>query len=269
MSLQKPSRNMYQVPHYPSGCASVSLALSTIRFPLRSGSCSDSGVEDPPQPSPSSLPHSSPTSLFSPRLLLPSHNSSHLLVHGPESTTRLVVQGQDAGPRVLLPAGWDLQQLSVPEQDTQRLLLARQDEKPIILPMQEGKTTGKDGQEKVTFSGQNCQKLVLPAGNVQLSTQQEAQVTRVMLGQDRKIILPAQNGQNVLQTGQNILLPQDTQKLIVGQNGQAIYFSGQEPQRVLVLDTSEKTQTSSGHNPEIGKGIVCCTIMPMFIISPL
>ena len=175
---------------------------------------------------------------------------------------------------MLLPAGWDLQQVSVPEQDTQRLLLARQDEKSIILPTQEGKTcvaTGKDGQGKVTFSGQNCQKLVLPAGNVQLSTQQEAQVARVVLGQDRKIILPAQNGQNVLQTGQNILLPQDTQKLILaGQNGQAFYFSGQEPQKVLVLDTGEKTQTSSGHNnPEIGKGIVCCTIMLMSIISSL
>lgn len=230
---------------YATFCHEYLLSPLPLRFPLRSGSFSDSGVEDPPHPSPTSLPHSSPTSLFSPKLLLPSHDSSshHIVLQDP---ARVIVQGRDVAvsPRVLLP-GLDLQQVMMSElqetgqQKQQLLLLSNQDGNPILVQNGMSQVKPQETKCKVVLTGQNYQqKLIFPASSQKLSlVQQEADSTKLVVAQEcPSVILPTSQS-----TGQD--LPLGKTVLYQTQNGQkvgpAVLVAGSDSSQVVLLDTKD------------------------------
>ncbi|CAI8023260.1 T-box transcription factor TBX2 [Geodia barretti] len=249
-----------------SRCRSRNPPGVCTRFPLRSNSCSDSGVEDPPHPSPTSLPHSSPTSLFSPKFLLPTHDSSHVLLH---DSARVLVQGQEmAAPRVLLP-GWDLQQLVIPEQEgQQKVLLTDTEGNPILV--QNGKThllAGHQDSHKLLVAGHNYQKLVLPTANKFYSPQQEAQVMRLVVAPDgQKLLLPPQAPRQEIQAGKNFVLQtQDAQKVM---NGQTLLFAGaQDTQQVIMVGPSDKSGATAGKRRRPAEDIRAARKLPCLSVS--
>ena len=267
LSLQKPPWNLPQVIQSLSHSHTHTHRNHLIhRFNLRSGSYSDSGVEDPPHSSPTSLSHSSPTSLFSPKLLFPTHDSSHILLH---DSARVLVQGQEmaAAQRVLLP-GWDLSRLLVPEQEgQQQVLLAAQDGSPIVLQGQNGKThlvagqegqrvmlAGQEGQRvmlagqessKLLVAGHNYQKLILPAQHTLCSSaQQEAQVVRLVVTPDgQKLLLPAHTLSQKEATANFVVGQQEGQKVV---NGQTFFLQGQDSRQMIVLGAGDRTHSVLG-----------------------
>ena len=144
-----------------------------------------------------------------------------------------------AAPRVLLP-GWDLQQLLLSEKEGQQqsVILANTDGSSILL--HNGKThtlAGQDNQKLlVAAAGQHYQTLVLPTANKFSSSQQEAQVMRLVVTADgQKLLLPMR--QEMALSKNFVLQSQDTQKVM---NGQTLLVTGpQDTQQVIMLGAGD------------------------------